>query len=299
MSFKSGFVSLVGRPNVGKSTLINHLVGEKVAIVSSKPQTTRSLIRGILTLPERAQMVFVDTPGIHKPRYLLSQQIVDQALYVLDEVNWNLFVVDATSPPGKGDEFIARALGDKTKKTCLVLNKIDRVSKRDRDRFVELYQGLGDFAETLMISAKHSQGLEGLKDHLVSVLPVGEMMYDADDYTDQPARVIAAELIREQVFRQTGEELPHASSVYLEQFVERSENLTYIAAVIVVERPNQKSMMIGKNGQKLKSIGAEARQSLEAFLGKQVFLELFVKVIPKWRNARGRLHELGYMDTSH
>ena len=152
MSFKSGFVSLVGRPNVGKSTLINHLVGEKVAIVSSKPQTTRSLIRGILTLPERAQMVFVDTPGIHKPRYLLSQQIVDQALYVLDEVNWNLFVVDATSPPGKGDEFIARALGDKTKKTCLVLNKIDRVSKRDRDRFVELYQGLGDYFHRNLLS---------------------------------------------------------------------------------------------------------------------------------------------------
>ncbi len=297
MSFKSGFVSLVGRPNVGKSTLINHLVGEKVAIVSSKPQTTRSLIRGILTLPERAQMVFVDTPGIHKPRYLLSQQIVDQALYVLDEVNWNLFVVDATVPPGKGDEFIARALADKAKKTCLVLNKIDRVSKRDRDRFVGLYQALGDFAETLMISAKHSQGLEGLKDHLVSALPVGEMMYEADDYTDQPVRVIAAELIREQVFRQTGEELPHASSVYLEQFVERTDSLTYVAAVIVVERPNQKSMMIGKNGQKLKSIGAEARKSLEAFLGTQVFLEIFVKVIPKWRNARARLRDLGYMDT--
>lgn len=294
MVFKAGFVSLVGRPNVGKSTLINHLVGEKVAIVSSKPQTTRSLIRGIVTLPEKAQMVLVDTPGIHKPRYLLSEQIVSQAMYVLDEVDWHLFLVDATQAPGKGDEFIAKALAPKAKNTFLILNKVDRVPKKERTRYLAEYQALGEFAATLMISAKHSQGLDGLLHELTEVLPAGEPMYPEDEYTDQSLAMISAELIREQVFRQTGEEIPHASSVYLEQFVERSENLTYIAAVIVVERPNQKSIVIGKNGQKLKEIGAAARQSLEMFLGTQVFLELFVKVIPQWRNQRARLLQLGY-----
>lgn len=291
---KSGFVSLVGRPNVGKSTLINHLVGEKVAIVSSKPQTTRSVIRGFVTIPERAQIVFVDTPGIHKPRYLLSQQIVDQAMYVLDEVDWHLFLVDGTAAPGKGDEFIARALGDKCKKTFLLINKIDRVQKHDRDRFVKEYAALGDFADVLMISAKHSQGLEGLTERLIGKLPAGEPMYPEDEYTDQSSRMIAAELIREQVFRLTGEEIPHASSVYLEQYETKSENLTHIGAVIVVERPNQKAIVIGKNGLKLKEIGTAARISLEHFLGTKIFLELFVKVIPKWRNERNRLNQLGY-----
>ncbi|MGV3526257.1 MAG: GTPase Era [Candidatus Sericytochromatia bacterium] len=294
MSFKSGFVSLVGRPNVGKSTLINHLIGEKVAIVSSKPQTTRSVIRGFVTLPGRAQIVLVDTPGIHKPRYLLSQQIVEQAMYVLDEVDWHLFVVDATQAPGKGDEFIAKALGARQKKTFLLLNKVDRVTKRDRDRYLAEYQALGDFADCLMVSAKHNQGLEGLLDLLVKRLPAGEMLYPEDEYTDQSARVIAAELIREQVFRQTGDEIPHASSVYLEQYIERSENMTYISAVIVVERSNQKAMVIGKNGLKLKEIGAAARISLQHFLGTQVYLELFVKVMPKWRDEHSRLRELGY-----
>lgn len=292
--FKSGFVSLVGRPNVGKSTLINHLVGEKVAIVSAKPQTTRSVIRGFVTIPNQAQIVLVDTPGIHKPRYLLSAHIVEQAMYVLDEVDWNLFLVDATAAPGKGDEFIAKALGDKCKKTFLLLNKTDRVTKQDRDRYLKEYQALGDFADVLMISAKHSQGLDGLKERLVTRLPEGEPMYPEDEYTDQSTSVIAAELIREQVFRLTGEEIPHASSVYIEQFEPRSENLTYIGAVIVVERPNQKAIVIGKNGQKLKEIGSAARTSLQHFLGTQVFLELFIKVIPQWRNERRRLTQLGY-----
>ncbi|PKL74933.1 MAG: GTPase Era [Candidatus Melainabacteria bacterium HGW-Melainabacteria-1] len=292
--FKSGFVSLVGRPNVGKSTLLNHLVGEKVAIVSAKPQTTRSVIRGFVTIPERAQIVFVDTPGIHKPRYLLSQQIVEQAMFVLGEVDWHLFLVDATAPPGKGDEFIAKALGEKCKRTFLLLNKTDRVSKQDRDRYLAEYTALGDFADVLMISAKHTQGLDGLKDRLVAKLPAGEPMYPEDEYTDQTTSMISAELIREQVFRLTGEEIPHASSVYIEQFEQRSEELTYIGAVIVVERPNQKAIVIGKNGLKLKEIGTAARTSLQHFLGTKVFLELFVKVIPKWRDEHNRLRQLGY-----
>lgn len=292
--YKSGFVSLVGRPNVGKSTLINHLVGEKVAIVSAKPQTTRSVIRGFVTIPDKAQIVFVDTPGIHKPRYLLSQQIVEQAMYVLDEVDWHMFLVDATAPPGKGDEFIAKALGNKVKKTFLLLNKTDRVPKHERDRYLNDYTALGEFADVMLISAKHSQGLEGLKERLVDKLPAGEPMYPEDEYTDQTSSMISAELIREQVFRLTGEEIPHASSVYIEQFEHRSDTLTHIGAVIVVERQNQKAIMIGKNGLKLKEIGSAARTSLQHFLGTQVFLELFVKVIPQWRNERNRLRQLGY-----
>lgn len=294
LNFKSGFISLVGRPNVGKSTLINHLVGEKVAIVSSKPQTTRTLIRGVLTRPGIAQMVFVDTPGIHKPRYLLSEQIVAQAMYALNEVDWHLFLVDGTQAPGKGDEFVAKALGEQTRRTFLLLNKMDRIPKAERTRHLEAYQAMGDFAQTFMISAKHEYGLEGLVDEMTAMLPPGPMMYPEDEYTDQTTAAIAAELIREQVFRQTGEEIPHASSVYIEQYKERSENLTYIAAVIVVERPGQKQIVIGKGGTKLKEIGASARKSLESFLGTKVFLELFVKVMPKWRNERHRLRELGY-----
>lgn len=294
MSFKSGFISLVGRPNVGKSTLINHLVGEKVAIVSAKAQTTRTLIRGVVTLPEKAQLVFVDTPGIHKPRYLLSKQIVDQAMHVLGETDWSLFVVDATQAPGKGDAFVAQALGERAKRTFLLLNKVDRVPKRDRSRYLAEYQALGDFADTLMISAKHNQGLEGLLDALLPHLPEGEMLYPEDEYTDQTTATIAAELIREQVFRLTGEEIPHASSVYIEQFSTREDGLTSIAAVIVVERDTQKRIVIGKNGQKIKEIGIAARESLQHFLGDGVYLDLFVKVIPKWRNERQRLLQLGY-----
>jgi len=294
LTFKSGFVSLVGRPNVGKSTLTNHLVGEKVAIVSSKPQTTRSLIRGVLTLPERAQIVFVDTPGIHKPRYLLSQQIVDQAMFVLQETNWNLFLVDATQAPGKGDEFIAQALKNYASRTFLLLNKVDRIPKRERNRYVQDYQALGDFAGSFMISAKHNQGLEGLLDEIIPHLPAGEMLYPADEYTDQTTATIASELIREQVFRQTGEEIPHASAVYIEEYKTREDGLVSIAAVIVVERETQKRIVVGKNGQKIKEIGMAARQSLQHFLDTQVFLELFVKVIPKWRNEHQRLRQLGY-----
>lgn len=294
MTFKSGFVGLVGRPNVGKSTLINHLVGEKVAIVSSKPQTTRSLIRGIVTYPERAQLVLVDTPGIHKPRYLLSERIVEQAMYILKEMDWTMFVVDATKAPGKGDAFIAQALAERQAKTVLVLNKIDRMPKRDRKLHLDAYCELGDFDEVMLVSAKQSMGLEGLSDYLIEKLPEGEQLYPEDDYTDQSTAAICAELIREQVFRQTGDEIPHASSVYLEKFERRREGLIYMPAVIVVERQTQKRIVVGKNGQKLKEIGAAARESLQHFLGETVYLELFVKVIPKWRNERHRLNELGY-----
>jgi GTP-binding protein Era len=215
-------------------------------------------------------------------------------MHVLGETDWSLFVVDATQAPGKGDAFVAQALGERARRTFLLLNKVDRVPKKERSRYLAEYQALGDFADTFMISAKHNQGLEGLLDALLPHLPEGEMLYPEDEYTDQTTATIAAELIREQVFRLTGEEIPHASSVYIEQFKTREDGLTSIAAVIVVERETQKRIVIGKNGQKIKEIGIAARESLQHFLGDGVYLELFVKVIPKWRNERQRLLQLGY-----
>lgn len=293
-SLKSGFVSLVGRPNVGKSTLLNHLIGEKVAIVSKRPQTTRSCLRGILTEPERGQIIFVDTPGIHKPKHLMARNMIDQALHVLDEVDFHLFLVDATEAPGPGDKFIADLLAQKAPKTFLLLNKVDKLPKAQREQFLKAYTDLGHFKRVFQISAKHSDGLPEVLSALYKELPTGVPLYPNDEYTDQSERVMVAELVREQVFRQTGDEIPHAASVYVEQFKHRTADLIYISAVIVVERDSQKRMVIGKQGQKLKEIGEAARMTISAFLGTQIFLELFVKVMPHWRNERRRLLELGY-----
>jgi GTPase len=293
-TLKHGFVSLVGRPNVGKSTLINHLIGEKVAIVSKRPQTTRSCLRGILTKPEQGQIIFVDTPGIHKPKHLLARNMMDQALHVLDEVDWHLFVVDATEAPGPGDRFIADTLAQKAPRTFLLLNKIDKLPKGEKEQFLKAYTDLGHFKRVIPISAKHSEGLEDLLTALFKELPSGPPLYPEDEYTDQSERVMAAELVREQVFRQTGSEIPHAASVYIEQFKYRTSNLVYISAIIVVERDSQKRIVIGKQGQKLKEIGEAARVTISSFLGTKVYLELFVKVMPHWRNERRRLLELGY-----
>ena len=294
MTLKSGFVSLVGRPNVGKSTLLNHLIGEKVAIVSKRPQTTRSCLRGILTDPERGQIIFVDTPGIHKPQHLLAKNIIGQALHVLEEVDWHLFVVDASEAPGPGDRYIADLLAQKAPKTFLLLNKIDKLPKDQKQQFVQAYTALGHFKKVFQISARHSLGLEDVLTAVFKELSPGPALYPEDEYTDQSERVMVAELIREQVFRRTGNEIPHVTSVYIEQFKPRSADLTYISAVVVVERDSQKRIVIGKQGQKLKEIGEAARLTIASFLGTQIYLELFVKVMPHWRNERKKLAELGY-----
>lgn len=293
-SFKSGFVSLVGRPNVGKSTLLNHLVGEKVAIVSKRPQTTRSCLRGILTDPARGQIIFVDTPGIHKPRHLLAHHLIEQALYVLEEVDWHLFVVDAAEAPGPGDRYIANLLAQQAPQTYLLLNKVDKLPKAQKQQFLEAYTALGHYKKVFVISAKHALGLDEVLDSLFRELPEGVPLYPEDEYTDQSERVMVAELIREQLFRRTGHEIPHATSVYIEQFIPRHADLIYISAVIVVERDSQKRIVIGRQGQKLKEIGEAARLAISRFLGTQIYLELFVKVMPHWRNERRRLAELGY-----
>ena len=294
MTLKSGFVSLVGRPNVGKSTLLNHLIGEKVAIVSKRPQTTRSCLRGILTDPERGQIIFVDTPGIHKPQHLLAKNIIGQALHVLEEVDWHLFVVDASEAPGPGDRYIADLLAQKAPKTFLLLNKIDKLPKDQKQQFVQAYTALGHFKKVFQISARHSLGLADVLTAVFKELSPGPALYPEDEYTDQSERVMVAELIREQVFRRTGNEIPHVTSVYIEQFKPRSADLTYISAVVVVERDSQKRIVIGKQGQKLKEIGEAARLTIASFLGTQIYLELFVKVMPHWRNERKKLAELGY-----
>jgi len=293
-SLKSGFVSLVGRPNVGKSTLLNHLIGEKVAIVSKRPQTTRSCLRGILSDPDRGQVIFVDTPGIHKPKHLMAKSIIEQAMHVLQEVDWHLFVVDATEAPGPGDRFIADVLANKAPQTFLLVNKVDKLPKGQKEQFLKAYTDLGHFRKVFQISAKHSEGLDEVMTALFKELPVGPALYPEDEYTDQTERVMVAELIREQVFRRTGNEIPHATSVYIEQYKQRTADLTYISAVIVVERDTQKRIVIGKQGQKLKEIGEAARLTISSFLGTQIYLELFVKVMPHWRNERKKLMELGY-----
>lgn len=292
--FKSGFVSLVGRPNVGKSTLMNRLMGTKLAIVSAKPQTTRSCLQGILTLPERGQIIFVDTPGIHKPQHLLGRHIVQQAMQMLQEVECNLFLVDGTDSPGAGDQFVARSIAQAKVPTFLLLNKLDKIPESKRTQHLAAYQALGNFAATFMISAKHGWEVDNLITALLERLPEGVALYGEDELTNQSEAVLSAELIREQVFRQTGDEIPHATSVVIEQFKDRTPDLTYIGAAIVVERDSQKAIVIGKQGTKLKEIGQAARKSLELFLGRKVFLELFVKVIPHWRNERRRLQQLGY-----
>lgn len=295
-TFKSGFVSLIGRPNVGKSTLLNHFLQTKVAIVSNKPQTTRSCLQGVLTIPDVAQIIFVDTPGIHKPKHLLGEQIVQQAVQMVHEVDSLLFVVDGTEAPGPGDRYIARLFENSSIRPILLLNKLDKVPKKQYSRHLKAYQDLADFQDTFFISAKHSMNLKQVQAKLLEILPEGVMYYPNDQLTNQSEEIMIAELIREQVFRSTGEEIPHATSVLIENIEERSAELTYIQAAVIVERKSQKGIIIGKNGQKIKHIGQLARKSLQLFLQSEVYLELFVKVMPKWRSDRHKLHRLGYYE---
>jgi GTP-binding protein Era len=278
---RCGFVSILGRPNAGKSTLLNALVGTKVAIVAPRPQTTRSAIRGILTLPE-AQMVFVDTPGIHKSDTLLNKRMMDQvrAAAPADVV---LFVVDALRPFGAED---AQAV-DLVKKTgapvLLALNKVDRLETKSRLLpLIEKYRSLHDFAAYVPVSALTGDGLEELRREILARLPEGPPLYPKDQLTDAPERFLAAELIREQALLHTRDEVPHAVAVLVESW-EDTPRLLRIAATIYVERRGQKSILIGSGGAMLKRIGTEARRGIEALVGKQVFLQLLVKVRPNWR----------------
>ena len=289
MAFHSGFVSIIGRPNAGKSTLLNALAGEKLAIVTHKPQTTRNRITGIVNVKKQggrppAQIVFVDTPGVHKPGDALNRRMMQEVQEALSTCDLILLMIDVSQKFGTGDEFVLDLVKRTKAKAILLLNKVDLIEKGKLLPMIEQYSTLHSFAEVIPISAVKKQGLEELVTAVANALPEGPKFFPEDQITDQPERFVVAELIREQVLVKTKEEVPYASGVIVERF-EDGEKLVKIAAAIFVEREGQKGIIIGKQGAMLKSIGTHARLQIERFLGKKVFLELFVKVKEGWRNS--------------
>jgi GTP-binding protein Era len=292
--FKSGFVSLIGRPNAGKSTLLNSLLGEKIAIVSPKPQTTRNRILGIKNLPN-GQVVFLDTPGIHRSQTKLNQAMVKVALTTLQEVDAVCFLVEADFPANEENDLILENLRKVVKPVFLAINKIDLVPKRDLLPIMESYSRLLSFEQIIPISALRGEGLEILVSELLKILPEGPRLFPEDMVTDLSERFLVGELIREKVFQLTRQEIPYATAVVVEEFKEREEkNLVVIKATIQVERESQKGIIIGKRGQTLKEIGRLAREETEALLGAKVFLELWVRVVKNWREDPRALHRLGF-----
>jgi GTP-binding protein Era len=292
MSTKSGFVAVVGRPNAGKSTLINALVGEKVSIVTPVPQTTRNRILGIANRPG-AQVVFMDTPGIHKPLSRLNRQMMTFVRQALEERDLAILIVDASTKFGKGDEFALQLLKEYAPKAILALNKIDLIHKPRLLPLIDRYAKLHNFEEVFPISALHNDGLEDLLEAVIKLLPEGPQYFPPDVYTDQPERFLASEIVREKVIRHTQQELPHVTAVFIEQFEEK-ETLTRIHATIVVERDSQRPIVLGAGGQRIKAIGTEARLELEKLFPPKVFLELFVRVEPDWRDNRAVVAALDY-----
>jgi len=291
---KAGFVSLVGRPNAGKSTLLNRFVGQKVAIVSDKPQTTRHRIVGVRNTPA-GQVVFIDTPGIHKPVHRMNQRMVDAATGTLKEVDVAVLVVDVAEPIGVGDRFVVDLVRRSGVKVVLALNKIDRISKPALLPIMQQYQAIMDFAAIVPVSASTGDGVQALEGEILAALPEGEPLYPDDYLTDQTQRTLAAELIREKVLTHTRDELPYSTAVVIEQFDEpqREGGLTRIHASILVDHDSQKPIVIGKGGDMIKRIGSEARADLEEMLGGKVFLDLYVKVRADWRDDERILNEIG------
>lgn len=291
--FRSGFAALVGRPNVGKSTILNRLIGQKIAIISDKPQTTRNKIRCVLTTDE-AQVIFLDTPGIHKPKHKLGEFMNQEAQGAFGEVDLILYVVDAAGGLGGGDQFIIERL--KTVKTpvMLVINKIDQVKKEDILPLITRFQQEMNFAEVVPVSALEGDNTDRLLEVLTRYMPEGPKYYPDDMVTDHPERFIVAELIREKVLHLTRDEIPHAIAVDVEEMEERKNDNVFIKAVIYVERDSQKGIIVGNKGQMLKNIGQLARGDIENLLGSKVYLDLWVKVKKDWRNREGTLRNFGF-----
>lgn len=290
MAFRSGFACILGRPNAGKSTLLNSLVGEKIAIVTHKPQTTRNRILGMVNVKAArgrpaGQIVLIDTPGVHKPDSALNRKMMQEVQAALEGCDLLLMIVDATAKFGSGDEFVLQMAKRSQLPAMLLLNKIDALDKRALLPLIERYSKLHSFREVIPISALKRQGLDDLLTAVIKALPQGPRYFPEDQITDQPGRFITAELIREQLLKLTGEEVPYASTVVVEQF-EEGPKLTRISAAIYCEREGQKGIIIGRGGQMLKKIGTAARHEIERRLGSKVFLELFVKVQPGWREQR-------------
>lgn len=289
---KSGFIGIIGRPNVGKSTLLNAILGEKIAIVSDKPQTTRNSIRGIYT-EDDVQMIFIDTPGIHKPRNKLGSYMTDAAIHTLKEVEVILFLVDGSLQAGPGDPYILEILKQVQTPKILLINKIDTIPPEEFQKIYQEYEELGVFQDIIGISALKKQNVEVLLRKLMPLMPEGPFFFSPDMITDHPERFIVSEIIREKTLLYLEEELPHGVAVEIESFQEE-ENLVRIGAVIYCEKKSHKGMIIGKQGRKLKGIGKSARVDLEKLLGIKVYLELWVKVKENWRDSSIMLSNLGY-----
>jgi GTP-binding protein Era len=295
---RAGFVSIIGRPNAGKSTLLNALVGEKLAIVTHKPQTTRNRILGIINLRARkgvpaAQIVLVDTPGVHKPDSQLNRRMMQEVYDALASRDLTLYIVDATQHFGTGEEFTLQAIKRAGGAVFLLLNKVDLIEKQKLLPLIAEWSQRHNFEEIIPISARKKDGLELLRDKIANFLPAGQPYFPKDQITDQPERFLVAEIIREKVLMHTAEEVPYAAAVRIEQWEEK-EKVTRIAAAIYVERDGQKKIIVGRGGEMIKKIGTTARYDIERLLRTKVFLELFVKVQPDWRQSRGFVEELDW-----
>ena len=299
MAFHSGFVCILGRPNAGKSTLLNALVGERLAIISPKPQTTRNRILGIVHIPQQgkrggAQVILIDTPGVHKPDSSLGRKMMVEVREALEGCDLILLIVDVTKRLGAEDEFALKMAQQTGTPVFLLLNKVDLLrDKKALLPIIEDYRKRHDFKEVIPLSALKKEGLDLLLEKLVEALPAGPHYFSEDQVTDQPVRFMAAEIIREQVLLATKEEVPYATTVVVDQF-EEGPRLTRVAATIYCDREGQKAILVGKGGQMLKKIGTAARHNIERMLGTKVFLELFVKVQPGWRDSRAFVDELDW-----
>lgn len=292
--FRSGFVAIMGRPNVGKSTLLNAVLGQKIAITSNKPQTTRNRILGICNRPD-AQILFLDTPGVHKAKGMLNRYMVEQALSACGDVDVALVLVEATDPLGGGDDFVLEQVSRSKVPVILVINKVDLVPRLKLLPLIEAYASRFDFREIIPVSALAGEGTDDLVRALVKYLPEGPRYYAEDIITDLPERFIAAEMIREQILKQTHDEIPHGVAVEIDAFEEKPEkNLVVIEACIYVSREGHKKIVLGRHGEKIRSIGKAARFDIERMLGTRVFLDLLVKVEKNWTEERRQLKRFGY-----
>lgn len=293
--YRSGYVAFIGRPNAGKSTLLNYLVGEKIAAVSNKPQTTRHKIQGIVT-SEDGQIVFVDTPGVHKPGYLLNRRMMSAVHDAILSVDVVVLIRDASVSTGNGDRFVLDLVRKSGKKAVLVLNKIDKMKdKANLLPLMEFYSNENKFEEIIPISALKGEAIEVLLKEIIKHLPENDPIFGEDEMTDQPLRIMVAEMVREKILESTGEEIPYVTAVITELYDESDPKITKIYCAIYVERSSQKSIIIGKQGRLIKDIGIRARADIEKLVGKKVFLKLFVKVVKDWRNQERQLDELGVM----
>ncbi|MGN7178398.1 GTPase Era [Paenibacillus sp. FSL R5-0490] len=296
---KSGFISIIGRPNVGKSTFLNRVIGQKIAIMSDKPQTTRNKVQGVLTTND-AQFIFIDTPGIHKPKHKLGDFMMKVAQNTLKEVDVILFMVNAQEGFGRGEEFILEKFQSVRTPIFLVINKIDQVHPDELLKIIESYKEKYDFSEIIPISALEGNNVETLLGQIKKYIPEGPQFYPADQVTDHPERFIVSELIREKALHLTREEIPHSLAVTIDKMERREDkDVIHVMATIIVERDSQKGIVIGKQGKMLKEIGKRARVDIENLLGSQVFLELWVKVQKDWRNKMSQLRDFGFREDEY